>query len=139
MHPTAQVCFVLGLQAVLFHAPRALWSFWERNTIYLLSRDLAGPLVPADEAWSGGNRKARLVDYFANINLRAQHHNLYALRYLLCELINLVNVVSVCKLTSRRPSCGLKLVFPLTAPHHHNAKRLFAIHCVYKLRCHVCL
>ncbi|XP_012061065.1 PREDICTED: innexin inx2-like [Atta cephalotes] len=70
------VCFVLGLQAISFYVPRALWGVWERGTISLLSRDLA---------------KQQLVEYFTKTNLHS--HNFYAMRFFVCELLNFLNSI----------------------------------------------
>ncbi|XP_032673121.1 innexin inx2-like [Odontomachus brunneus] len=80
------VCFVLGLQAILFYMPRALWGIWERGTIGLLSRDLASPFLR--DVWTA-ERKQQLVDYFTKTNLHS--HNFYAFRFFVCELLNLLN------------------------------------------------
>ncbi|XP_014477296.1 PREDICTED: innexin inx2-like [Dinoponera quadriceps] len=82
------VCFVLGLQAILFYVPRALWGVWERGTLGLLSRDLASPFLR--DVWTA-ERKQQLVDYFTKTNLHG--HNFYALSFLACELLNLLNSV----------------------------------------------
>ncbi|KAH0947419.1 hypothetical protein HN011_011201 [Eciton burchellii] len=82
------VCFVLGLQAILFYVPRALWGIWERGTIGLLSRDLASPFLR--DVWTD-ERKQRLVEYFVRTNLH--DHNFYAMRFFVCELLNFLNSV----------------------------------------------
>ncbi|XP_025162905.1 innexin inx2 [Harpegnathos saltator] len=83
------VCFVLGLQAILFYVPRALWGVWERGTVGSLSRDLASPFLR--DVWTA-ERKQQLVDYFTRTHLHG--HNFYALRFLACELLNFLNSVS---------------------------------------------
>ncbi|KAK0168514.1 hypothetical protein PV327_002305 [Microctonus hyperodae] len=82
------VCFVLGLQAVLFYTPRALWGVWERGTIALLSRDLASPFYR--DIWCP-ERKEQLVDYFSYTYLHT--HNIYALSYFFCEILNFINTI----------------------------------------------
>ncbi|RLU23891.1 hypothetical protein DMN91_004099 [Ooceraea biroi] len=82
------VCFVLGLQAILFYVPRALWGIWERGTIGLLSRDLASPFLR--DVWTE-ERKQQLVEYFVRTNLH--DHNFYAIRFFVCELLNFLNSV----------------------------------------------
>ncbi|XP_020292151.1 innexin inx2-like isoform X2 [Pseudomyrmex gracilis] len=80
------VCFVLGLQAILFYVPRALWTIWERGTIGLLSRNLETPFL--GEVWTA-ERKRQLVEYFTRTNLHS--HNFYAIRFFVCELLNCLN------------------------------------------------
>ncbi|KAK0092739.1 hypothetical protein PV326_000704 [Microctonus aethiopoides] len=65
------VCFVLGLQAVLFYTPRALWGVWERGTIALLSRDLASPFYR--DIWCP-ERKEQLIGqiYLLDVFLEGQ-------------------------------------------------------------------
>ncbi|XP_035734852.1 innexin inx2-like [Vespa mandarinia] len=84
------VCFILGLQAILFYVPRALWGIWERDTVTLLARDLSTSFLDRD-AWTE-NRKRQLVDYFIEGELRMTH-NFYALRYFLCEVFNFLNTI----------------------------------------------
>lgn len=50
---------------------------------------LGGPVVTKD--WSEF-RRAELVSYLSYTNVYT--HNMYALRYIFCEILNLVNVVS---------------------------------------------
>ncbi|KAI4499985.1 hypothetical protein M0802_004855 [Mischocyttarus mexicanus] len=89
-HLTQQVCFILGLQAILFYVPRALWGIWERDTVALLAKDLSSSFLDRD-TWTE-DRKRQLVDYFIQSDLRVTH-NFYALRYFLCELLNFVNTI----------------------------------------------
>lgn len=70
--------------------PRALWGIWERNTIGLLSRDLASPFLR--DIWTE-ERKQQLVEYFTKTNLHS--HNFYAMRFFVCELLNFLNSVSI--------------------------------------------
>ncbi|XP_012283610.1 innexin inx2-like [Orussus abietinus] len=82
------VCFVLGIQAVVFYIPRALWGMWEGGLVAMLSIDLSSPFLGT--AWTP-ERKTQLVDYLTKTNLHT--HNLYAIRYFFCELMNLINTV----------------------------------------------
>lgn len=81
------VCFVLFFQAILFYVPRYLWKTWEGNRIKMLVLDLNCPIV-AEE--TKNDRKALLVEYFKT-NLHTQ--NFYAYRFVICEVLNLVNVI----------------------------------------------
>ncbi|XP_051168211.1 innexin inx2-like [Leptopilina boulardi] len=85
------VCLFLGLQALMFYIPRALWIVWERNIISFLAKDLATPLPQV--AWTEEKRN-HLTNYFTNANLYS--NNFYAIRFFICELLNLLN--SICQI-----------------------------------------
>lgn len=82
------VGFMLLLQAVMFYMPRLIWTSWEGNRIKSLLQELNQPVVPEDEK---KRRLKRLVRYF---RASMHNHSSYAFRYLLCELIALINVIS---------------------------------------------
>ncbi|XP_023938914.1 innexin inx2 [Bicyclus anynana] len=82
------VCFVFLAQAAMFYTPHYLWKIWEGGRLKALASELANPLISKD--WSDGKR-SELVTYLTYTNLYT--HNMYALRYAFCELLNLVNVV----------------------------------------------
>ncbi|XP_013198065.1 innexin inx2 [Amyelois transitella] len=82
------VCFVLLGQAVMFYTPRYLWKIWEGGRLKALAADLSSPIV-SKELWSDFRRE--LVSYLTHTNIYT--HNTYALRYALCEFLNLANVV----------------------------------------------
>ncbi|XP_045771795.1 innexin inx2-like [Maniola jurtina] len=82
------VCFVLLAQAAMFYTPRYLWKMWEGGRLKGLADKLAGPLV--SKIWAE-HKRAELVSYLTYTNLYT--HNMYALRYAFCEILNLVNVV----------------------------------------------
>ncbi|CAL1291426.1 unnamed protein product [Larinioides sclopetarius] len=82
------VCFVLLLQAALFYIPRFTWRSWEGGRLkHLLQQQLNKPVLGHCE------RKQcceQLVRYF-RANMR--HHSSYAFKYLICEVMNLANVI----------------------------------------------
>lgn len=81
------VCFVLFLQAVLFYIPRYCWKAFEGGRIRNLVLELNSPILPEDKRVK--NRKL-LVSYFvANLS----NHNMLSVCYLLCEIMNAVNVI----------------------------------------------
>ncbi|XP_026499008.1 innexin inx2-like [Vanessa tameamea] len=82
------VCFVLLGQAAMFYAPRYLWKMWEGGRLKALASDLASPIVTKD--WTE-YRRGELISYLSYTNLYT--HNMYALRYAFCEILNLLNVV----------------------------------------------
>ncbi|XP_038211702.1 innexin inx2-like [Zerene cesonia] len=82
------VCFVLLGQAMMFYTPRYLWKIWEGGRLKVLASDLASPMVTKD--WSE-YRRGELISYLSYTNIYT--HNMYALRYTFCEILNLANVV----------------------------------------------
>lgn len=58
----------------------------------MLVKDLGGPIV--NFTWNREN-KERLLNY---ILCGEYSHNLYALRFAFCEVLNFINVVSTCAL-----------------------------------------
>uniref|UniRef100_U5EUV3 Innexin n=1 Tax=Corethrella appendiculata TaxID=1370023 RepID=U5EUV3_9DIPT len=80
------VCFVLFFQAMLFYIPRYLWKTWEGGRIKMLVLDLNMPVVNEQ---CKEERKKILVEYFRE-NLH--RHNFYAIRFFICEFLNLINV-----------------------------------------------
>ncbi|KAJ2939723.1 hypothetical protein O0L34_g17916 [Tuta absoluta] len=82
------VCFVLLGQAVMFYTPRYLWKIWEGGRLKALAADLSSPMVTKD--WSE-YRRGELVSYLSYTNIYT--HNMYAIRYAVCEILNLVNVI----------------------------------------------
>ncbi|XP_051167414.1 innexin inx2-like [Leptopilina boulardi] len=83
------VCLFLGLQALMFYIPRALWIVWERNIMSFLAKDLATPL--AQNVWTEEKRN-HLTNYFSNSYMNS--NNFYAIRFFVCELLNLLNSIS---------------------------------------------
>lgn len=81
------VCFVLFFQAVCFYAPRHLWKSWEGGRVKMLSASLTAPIGNGD----GAERVHELTRYFVK-NLDT--HDFYVVQYVLCESLNLVNVLS---------------------------------------------
>ncbi|KAM3959195.1 innexin 4 [Aphomia sociella] len=82
------VCFVLLGQAMMFYTPRYLWKIWEAGRLKTLAADLGSPMVSKD--WSEF-RRGELISYLTYTNIYT--HNMYALRYAFCEMLNLVNVI----------------------------------------------
>lgn len=81
------VCFTLFFQAILFYIPRYLWKTWEGGKVKMLVQDMNVPIVDAD---TKKDRIKLLVDYFT---INRNNHEWYALRFFLCELLNLVNII----------------------------------------------
>ncbi|KAL3274541.1 hypothetical protein HHI36_015923 [Cryptolaemus montrouzieri] len=81
------VCIMFSFQALLFYIPRYVWKTWEGGRIRLLISDLRGPLVTP--SWNPES-KAKLVRYLMS---GKNSHTLYACRFAICEIMNLLNVV----------------------------------------------
>lgn len=77
----------LLVQAALFYGPWFVWKTWEAGRIRTIMFDLDSP-VSTDTYRS--ERKKMLVEYFAT-NMHS--HNLYAIRFFVCELMNTTNAV----------------------------------------------
>jgi hypothetical protein len=82
------VCFVLFFQAMFFYLPRYLWKTWEAGRLKMLALDLICPIISDDNK---RDRLKLLLDYFQT-NLHCQ--NFYAIRFIICEVLNFVNVVA---------------------------------------------
>jgi hypothetical protein len=89
---------LFGLQATLFYAPRWLWKNWEGGKLHALSKDLRVGYLSKEEK---AEKRKMLVDYLQeNLN----NHGGWAGRYMLCEVLALVNVIGAFTLPT--PSCG---------------------------------
>lgn len=80
------VCFVLFFQAALFYIPRYLWKSWDNGRIRMLTTDVNCPIV--DDACRN-IRKGAMINYIIG---HMHLHNMYALKYIFCEILNGVNV-----------------------------------------------
>jgi len=82
------VCFVLFLQAVMCYVPHYLWKSWEGGKLGLILQGLDADYI--EKPSSVDDRKLLLVNYFMR-NVRK--HDLYAYKFVFCEVLNLVNVI----------------------------------------------
>lgn len=83
------VAFILFFQAALFYLPRWLWKQWEGGKIQSLAADLViGTGSRSDP--DAKQRRRVLLEYLWES--RGQH-NWWAVRYILCELLSLGNVI----------------------------------------------
>ena len=81
------ICFMLFFQAMLCYVPRYLWKVWEGGLLKALTINLNMPIL------SESDRQEQiklLVNYLKNTFTQ---HNLYFFRFVLCELINLLNII----------------------------------------------
>ncbi|KAK6637771.1 hypothetical protein RUM44_008193 [Polyplax serrata] len=81
------VCFILAIQTAVFIFPHCLWRVWEGGRIKMLVADLGTPMT---ENWTA-ERKAQTITYLSNSDI--YNLNLYALQFLFCEFLNVVNIV----------------------------------------------
>lgn len=79
---------VLAIQAGLFYLPRYFWKVFEGNRARDLVMDLNYPVVDNDIK---NDRKKIIIDYITT-NLHKQ--NMYFIQYVICEIINFVNVAA---------------------------------------------
>lgn len=82
-------------QAILFYIPRYLWKVFEGGKIKMLVAQLNTPIVDEEVKKS---RVEMMVKYFS-INLNT--HNQYAIKFIICEALNFVNVVGQIYFTDR--------------------------------------
>jgi len=86
------VVFVLFFQAILCYIPHFLWKSWEGGKLAMLLQGLdqiQNTLDGNTETTKG--RRTVIVNYVMR-NLRT--HNLYVYKFIFCEFLNLVNIIS---------------------------------------------
>ncbi|XP_013780368.1 innexin shaking-B-like [Limulus polyphemus] len=81
------VCFVLFLQAILFYTPYYIWKIWEGGLITALSMGMNVAVISEEEK---GKKRKIVTNYLSK---HKGMHKLYALKYVLCECLCLINVV----------------------------------------------
>jgi len=91
------VCFVLFFQAGLFYVPRYFWKSSEGGRLNLLVEGMCGPEMAIRKS-KRAERIAVIVNYFKDY--RGSHFT-YFLRFLMCEVLNMVNVVGQMYLMDR--------------------------------------
>jgi len=83
------VCFVLFFQAGLFHVPHLLWKAAEGGRLNMLVQDMLEPKMVVKKEMRA-ERIRVIVKYFKEYR---GSHFLYFLKYLGCELLNMINVM----------------------------------------------
>lgn len=81
------VCFVLFLQAIIFCLPHVLWRTLESGRMKSLVQKLRNPVLTTKES---DTCLSGLTCYFSG---RRYEHQYYAIKFLLCEVLNFVNVI----------------------------------------------
>ncbi|XP_068235272.1 innexin inx2-like isoform X3 [Palaemon carinicauda] len=81
------VPFVLFLQGLMFYAPHWLWKTWEGGKLESIVMGLSVPVMSKDER----HEKIHLLADYLRSSIH--HHNFYALKFFICELLNLGNSI----------------------------------------------
>jgi len=83
------VCYVLFLQAGLFYFPRLIWKAYEGGRLRMLVEGMFEPrmMINKDER---SEKIGTIVKYFRE---NRGGHTFYFLRFLMCEVLNFVNVI----------------------------------------------
>lgn len=82
------IYFAFLIQAVLFYTPRYLWKTWEGNRVKALTRDLNNHAADAEYI---ERRKEMIIN---SIHESFGRNNFYVYRLIVCEVLNLNNVLS---------------------------------------------
>lgn len=122
----------------MFYIPRYLWKVLEGGKVKMLAAELNTPIVDEDMKKS---RIGMMVKYF-NINMNT--HNPYAIKYIVCEALNFVNVIGQIYFTDRyayttpQPTRHVYTYLPssnlssLPGDVHHSMFRvLSSFHCTF--------
>lgn len=81
------VCFMLFFQAILFYIPYYIWKNWEGGLVEVISMGMHVVMMEDQER---NHKKHVLVDY---LHRHMRHHQLYALKYFICEFLSFLNVL----------------------------------------------
>uniref|UniRef100_A0A0K8RDF6 Innexin n=1 Tax=Ixodes ricinus TaxID=34613 RepID=A0A0K8RDF6_IXORI len=81
------VYFMLFFQAILFYVPYYIWKNWEGG---LLEAITMGMQVVIMEDQERDHKKRILTEY---LHRHMRHHKFYALKYIVCEFLSLVNII----------------------------------------------
>lgn len=88
------VCFLLFAQALFFYAPRWLWKVWEggRVSAIVAALDIGSTVSQTDRA----EARSLMADFLV-VNMN--RNRWYLVKYIICELLSVVNVVVQVALT----------------------------------------
>jgi hypothetical protein len=89
------VCFYLFFQAIIFYLTRYLWKALEGNKVRKLLMGLNSPVL--EDSKARVSKIKLLAEFLEKTN---GHHRMYAMGFLLCEVLNFVNVVGQMFLTN---------------------------------------
>lgn len=82
------VFFLLFGQAICFYVPRWMWKIWEGGKLAAIVTSLDDKSTISQDK---GDPRARVVDFLV---LSLNRNNWYFVKYLLCELASVVNVIT---------------------------------------------
>ena len=89
------VPFVLVLQGVMFYIPHYLWKIFEDRLLDKITKGLRGTILSLDEH---KEQCENLVNYMKET---FHMHNFYAIKYFVCDLLNLINTIGQIYLINR--------------------------------------
>ncbi|XP_025406698.1 innexin inx3-like isoform X2 [Sipha flava] len=90
------VPFMLFFQAITFYVPHWIWKMWEGGKIRIITNDLRG--LSMDSVQERLAKQNKLVQYF----IESFHmHSTYALGYIFCEIINVINICANIYVTNK--------------------------------------
>lgn len=81
------VWIVLFLQGISFYLTRFLWKLWEGGRLKSLVIELNKPVLKDEK------RKDQIKLLVSYLKENFTHHNLYFIYFIICEVINFINVV----------------------------------------------
>jgi len=84
------VCYVLFLQAGLFYIPRYLWKTAEAGRMNMLVAEMFEPKMVVNKE----RRSERIATIVKYIQIHRGQHSFYFIKFLTCEVLNFVNVIS---------------------------------------------
>ncbi|XP_043236831.1 innexin inx2-like [Amphibalanus amphitrite] len=89
------VAFVLFLQGVAFYVPHWLWKLSEGRRLASLLQEMHVPVVDAED------RSTRLTNTVRYLRTSLGSYSSYLTRFVLCELLNVANVIANIFITDR--------------------------------------
>ena len=89
------VPFVLVLQGVMFYIPHYFWKIFEDRLLDKITKGLRGPTLSLDE------RKEQCETLVKYMKETFHMHNFYAIKYFVCDLLNLINAIGQVYLINR--------------------------------------
>ena len=89
------VAFVLFLQGFAFYVPHWLWKVCEGRRLAALLQEMQVPMVDAED------RSARLANTARYLRTSLGSYGSYLTRFVLCELLNVANVIANIFITDR--------------------------------------
>ncbi|KAL3244227.1 hypothetical protein MRX96_018853 [Rhipicephalus microplus] len=82
------ICFLMFAQALCFYAPRWLWKAWEGGKV---SAIVAALDIRSAMTQNSAELRSQMVDFLV---LNMNHNRYFLVKYLLCELLSVANVIA---------------------------------------------